>query len=337
VNQEVICDKTKKKSSYIKKIFEELFLEQKSYIGYFFDNVEIDQVYDFFEKLQSCQGTIFFTGIGKSGIVAQKIVASLISIGENSLYLSCSEALHGDVGMVKKDDVVVLLSKSGESDELLNLLPALEGKEATCLAVVSNATSRLANRCSSFVVLPLIRELCPFDLAPMTSATLQMIFGDILCVAFMKAKNITLAEFALNHPGGRIGKRATLKVKDIMLKGKSLPICSPEEKILDVLISLSNKQCGCLLVLNSEKELLGIFTDGDLRRAFVSFGEEALQKEVKSAMTLSPRTVGQDTFAWEALKKMEEVPNSPVTVLPVIKNKRAIGIVKMHDILQAGI
>ena len=137
--------------------------------------------------------------------------------------------------------------------------------------------------------------------------------------------------------GLRVNEVVTLKVKDIMLKGKSLPICSPEEKILDVLISLSNKQCGCLLVLNSEKELLGIFTDGDLRRAFVSFGEEALQKEVKSAMTLSPRTVGQDTFAWEALKKMEEVPNSPVTVLPVIKNKRAIGIVKMHDILQAGI
>lgn len=190
----------------------QLFTEQKRYLDYFFDHIDYTQLHAFTKLLLECKGVIFFSGVGKSGFIAQKICQTLVSTGTKSVFLSPTDALHGDIGIVGPEDIVVVFSKSGATEELVKLVPYARAKGAYLVGVSSFTESPLAKLCDMHVYLPLERELCPFDLAPVTSTAIQMLFGDTVAIALMQAKNLTREEYALNHPAGRIGKRLILRV-----------------------------------------------------------------------------------------------------------------------------
>ncbi|MBB65786.1 MAG: KpsF/GutQ family sugar-phosphate isomerase [Waddliaceae bacterium] len=315
-----------------------LFNAQQDYINYFFNNLDYEQVQKVFEIFLHCKGTVVITGVGKSGIIARKLAATMVSTGTRAQYLSPMDALHGDLGTVTEKDVFVMLSKSGASDELFNLIPAVRNKGATLVALVSNSKSRLSRECDISVNLPLQKELCPFDLAPTTSATLQLIFGDVLTVALMRAKEFSIDSYALNHPAGRIGKRISLKVQDLMVRGVALPTCAPNTKLMDAIVDYSDKRCGCVLVLNEQRKLLGIFTDGDLRRALQNHGDQIMELTISEMMTATPRSIGPRVLAWKAMQAMEEDQKHPITVMPVIEeDETVVGLIKMHDIVQSGL
>jgi arabinose-5-phosphate isomerase len=275
--------------------------------------------------------------VGKSGFVAQKIATTMMSTGTKALYIPPIDALHGDIGMVSNRDILVVLSKSGETEELLQLLPSIRNKGAKIFAITSNPTSRLARASDRFIDLPCVSELCPFDLAPTISTEIQLLFGDVIAMHLMQVRGFSLQEYADNHPAGRIGKRATLRVKDLMLDAGKTPLCYPSDTLEKVLVDFSDKRCGCLVVIDKEKRLQGIFTDGDLRRALQRQGEQVLQQRLEKLMTSKPKAIGSEMLAWEALKLMEADQKHPVMVLPVVEGTQVIGLIKMHDIIQAGL
>lgn len=315
-----------------------LFQEQRSLIDHFFENIDLKKTTQILECFFSCTGTLIFTGVGKSGIIANKLAMTMLSTGTKALYLSSADALHGDMGLVSQDDIFICLSKSGETKELLDLVPYVRKKGAFIVALVSNPTSKLAKLVDLSINLPLKKELCPFNLAPTTSTTLQLIFGDILAVALMQKKAFSLDEYALNHPSGAIGKKLILKVADMMLQGSDLPLCSEDDLLVDVLEILSSKRCGVLLAVDKAGVLKGIFTDGDLRRAIEKDKKTFLEKTLKELMTKNFKWISSGELAIKALEKMEEDPKRLVTILPVLDQDRKVqGLIRMHDILQAGL
>lgn len=319
-------------------MLQELFDNTHRHINYFFDHIDMQAMEEVFDILRSRPGMIILTGVGKSGLVAKKIAATMTSTNTRAIYLSPVNALHGDLGIVTDRDVFVFLSKSGESEELLTLIPSLRNKGVKLIAVVSNPESRLAKACDKVVVLPVERELCPFNMAPTISTTVQMIFGDVMTIGLMRLKNFSLEEYALNHPAGRIGKRITVKVRDLMITGDNIPHCKPNDKLGDVLVELSNKRCGCVLILDEARHLLGIFTDGDLRRTLQNVGSDSLNEPVENVMTKNPRHISPDVLASDAIKIMENSLTNEVTVLPVLNEEtQVIGLIKLHDIIQTGI
>jgi arabinose-5-phosphate isomerase len=322
----------------ISNILKELFEKQQVSLNHFFEHIDLKAVDVVLDRLIHCKGLIVLTGVGKSGLVAKKIAVTMTSTGSRAIFLSPTNALHGDLGILKPEDIFVVLSKSGESDELLNLIPFIRNKKIPIIGIVSQQNSRLAKAVDQVLILPAERELCPFDMAPTTSTTIQMIVGDILAIALMKHKAFTVMEFAASHPAGRLGKRITMKVSDLMLREEAIPFCNPEDKLVDTLVELSNKQCGCVVVINKEKKLLGIFTDGDLRRSLQKKGGKALDEKIGDLMNDSPRTIGPDVLVWDAMKLMEADQRRPIMVLPVVmEDQTVIGIIKMHDIVQSGV
>lgn len=318
-------------------MLQRLFHQERENLDYFFAHLDYGEMEALFAMLLACQGVLFVTGVGKSGFVAQKIAATLHSTGTRAHYLPPLDALHGDLGMVTSEDCVLFLSKSGESEELLHLLPAVRAKGAKSAVATTRRESRLAKRADYAVLLPCLKELCPFDLAPTTSTQTQLLFGDALAMALMQAKGFSMETFLSNHPAGQIGKRMQMRVSDLMLVGEKVPLCKAESLLQDLLEDLSSKRCGCLIAVDGEQRIEGIFTDGDLRRSLQAVGERVLAQRLGKWMTRSPRTVEAKALAWDALKLMESDPAHPITVLPVVTEGRVVGIIKMHDILQAGI
>lgn len=319
-------------------MLQELLKNQKNYTDHFFSSLDLPPIENLIQKLMACKGMIFFSGVGKSGFVAQKIAYTMVSTGTKAFYLSPTDALHGDLGMVSSEDMFMMFSKSGESEELLNLIPAIKNKGATLVAVVCNPQSSLATASHMTVSLPFTHELCPFDIAPTISTTIQIMFGDLLTVALMKHKNFSLNEYALNHPSGRIGKRMNLYVRDLMLTGDKIPCGYPHHKISDVLIELTQKRCGCVLIANPDHTLAGIFTDGDLRRNLQRMGNEILSLTVEQLMCTHPKVITPDVLAWDAMKLMEADPSQRLMMLPVVdQNRKIVGLIHLHDILQSGI
>lgn len=318
-------------------MLKDLFQQQKIGIDAFFAAVDHVQMQAVLDLLYSCKGTIFLSGVGKSGHIAQKIAATFISTGTKALFLSPSQALHGDIGAVSQSDVILLFSKSGESRELIDLIPHLKKRGAIAVAVISKQFSRLEKLSDFSVFLPVHKELCPFDLAPTTSTVIQLLFGDCLAVALMKMKNFSMDDFALNHPAGLIGRKTNFRVSDIMLKDAAIPICRKGTILIDLLHQLSSKKCGCLLVCDEQEMLQGIFTDGDLRRAIEIHGPNALQLPIEIFMSAFAKTIGPDRFLAEAMQQMEEDPTRLITVLPVVDRGKVVGLLRMHDILQVGL
>lgn len=314
-----------------------LFKSQQNHLNYFFQNLNLSQALTFTQTLLNCNGTIFFSGVGKSGFVANKISQTLISLGIRAGFLSPVDALHGDIGALSSSDILVLFSKSGNTEELLRLVPCAKAKGAYLVSVTSVEGNALTAVCDMNVHLPLERELCPFDLAPVTSTAIQMVFGDTVAIALMGARNLSKEEYAANHPAGRIGKSLIFKVKDVMKKQNELPICKEGDLIMDQLVELTSKGCGCLLVIDEDSHLIGTFTDGDLRRTLKASGEGIFKLTVGEMCNRNPRTIGPDAMAVEAMKKMESPP-SPVQFLPVIKDDNIlIGIVTLHGLVSAGL
>jgi arabinose-5-phosphate isomerase len=318
-------------------LLRELFDQQKSSLDYFFQSVDLEEVKQAVDALAACSGTLVLTGVGKSGLVAQKIVATLVSTGTRAFFLCPSNAMHGDIGVLSRGDMVIAFSKSGQTQELLDLLPYIEKKGVRTMAVVSARDSKLEKKSAFTVHLPVLKELCPFDLVPTASTSIQLLFGDILSMALMRKKQFSVDDFAANHPGGALGKMIGFSVADLMYKGDQVPLGKPSDKLIDMLHELSVKRCGCLLIVDEDMTLRGIFTDGDLRRAIRADGPLALEKTLEEIMTKRPRTIEADRLAIDAMRKMEEDPLHPVTVLPVLERGRVVGLVRMHDILQTGL
>ncbi len=320
------------------EVLKELLDKEKEYLNHFFASIDLQALEKFTETLLSCQGTLIFSGVGKSGLVAEKIAMTMTSTGTRAFFLSPTNALHGDIGILSAKDMAVIISKSGESDELLHLIPYMRNKGVKIGAIVTKVSSRLAKAVDFVLPIPAEKELCPFDMAPTTSTIIQQIIGDVLAIALMQLKNFTLDEFAKNHPAGRIGRRILTRVNELMISGAGVPLAHPDDKLVNILVELSNKQCGCVLVINQQKELLGIFTDGDLRRALQKHGAKALEFTIEQMMTRSPRWIGEHELAWDALQVMEADQKRPITVLAVLDEaKKVVGIIKMHDIVQSGL
>ncbi len=315
----------------------ELFQNQKTYVEDFYNRIDSDQAQRFADFCLSVKGLIVLTGVGKSGIVAEKIAMTLASTGTKAIYLPPTNFLHGDLGILTGEDLVIFLSKSGETEELLGLMPFIRKKGTRLGALVSNPESRLAQCADCFVHLPVQKELCPFDLAPTTSTVVQLLFGDALAIAMMKAKSLSLQDYALNHPAGAIGKKASITVESLMFKGDRVPISTQERKLFDVLSDLTEKKCGCLIITDEQGSFQGIFTDGDLRRSLQSHGPLILQKSVGHLMTKGAITIPKETLAWDALKIMQKDPKRWISVLPVLEEDKVVGLLRMHDIIQAGI
>jgi len=318
-------------------VISELLQSQRQFLEYYFDHLDASQVEQAVEACLATEGLVIFTGVGKSGIIAEKIAMTMISTGTKALYLPPTNFLHGDIGILSENDLFVLISRSGETEELLNLIPFARQRKTKLLAVVSNPHSRLARLCDHSVNLPVEKELCPFDLAPTTSTTVQLLFGDLLAIALMQKKQFDISAYALNHPSGSLGKKMTLTVDDIMLKEKQVPLAKPGDRLLDVLVELSNKRCGALLVVDAEHKLQGIFTDGDLRRALQTHGPGVLGKSLEQLMTTTPMRIERGSLAWDALKLMQRDPKRLVMVLPVVEQDKVVGILHMHSVIQAGI
>ncbi|MFI0434924.1 MAG: SIS domain-containing protein [Parachlamydiaceae bacterium] len=319
-------------------MLKELVDKQRYYTEHFFSTLDFQPIEELIQLLLDCKGVLFFTGVGKSGLVAKKIAFTMVSTGTRAFYLSPTDALHGDLGMVSSQDVFIILSKSGESDELINLIPAIRNKGARLIGVVCNPHSRLGSACHITVILPFKNELCPFDMAPTMSTTVQLLFGDLLTIALMQHKNFSLNEYALNHPSGRIGKRMTLKVKDLMLMGDRIPLCKPDDYLGDVLVELSNKRCGCIIATDENLRLLGIFTDGDLRRTLQKVGGDVLKLRMEEVMNRSPCSIGPDVLAWEAMKRMEKDYKKRMMMLPVVDStSKLLGLLHLHDLVESGV
>ena len=313
----------------------ELYSSQKENIDFFFKNIDLNKTQKLLNLLINCKNNLIFTGVGKSAFIANKIAMTMLSSGTKAIFLPPLDALHGDIGIVTKDDVVLFFSKSGQTEELLEMITFVKKRNAKTIAVVCNENSRLAKLSDEFILLPLKKELCPYNLIPTTSTTLQLIYGDILTVALMENKRFSLNDYAINHPKGAIGKKIFLKVEDLMIKNLDLPICREDDLIKETLSTLSSKKCGCLLIVDKEKKLKGIFTDGDLRRLIEKESEKFLFKKMKEIMVKDPIVINKDELVFDAMKIMQKTKN--ITALPVLENSKVIGLLHMHDIVKMGI
>ncbi|MDP8299032.1 MAG: KpsF/GutQ family sugar-phosphate isomerase [Candidatus Tantalella remota] len=291
-----------------------------------------------FEKiiklLAGIKGRVIVTGMGKPGFIAQKVSATMSSTGTPSLYLHPAEALHGDLGRVTADDVVLAFSNSGETEEVVKLIPIIKKIGAKMVAVTGKVKSALAVNSDFVLDSSVDKEADPMGLAPTTSTTVMLAWGDALAVALLEKKNFTPKDFALYHPGGALGKRLLLSVGDIMRPKGETPTVTENAKVKDVLLKITGMHAGCAIVVDSKKKLAGIFTDGDLRRCFEE-GEGLLNRKVKEVMTKSPITITQERLAAEAFDILRD---KEIDEIPVVDGKgHPVGILDVQDILKAGL
>jgi len=290
--------------------------------------------------LLSCSGKVVISGVGKSGLVAQKIAASFTSVGLLSVYLNPLDALHGDIGVVREGDVVVLISNSGETSELLALVPFMKKRGVKLLGVLGRAKSSLAEHCDVVLDASVEREAAPIDQVPTSSTAVAMSLGDALAVAWMTEKGVSINDFAMNHPGGTIGRRLTLTVADLMIPREKLVMVPPDARLPEVVDALTTQAIGAVLVVNpaNPSALGGIITDGDLRRALKrSTADKWGGLVARDLMTASPISVGSSVAAVEALTLMERNARKAITVLPVVDSGVVVGMLRMHDLVQAGL
>jgi len=278
------------------------------------------------------KGRLVITGIGKSAIIANKIVATLNSTGTPALFMHAADAIHGDLGMIQKDDIVICISKSGNTPEIKVLVPLLKRRGSQLVALVSNTQSYLAKQADYILNATIGEEACPNNLAPTTSTTAHLALGDALAVCLLKMKGFTDRDFAELHPGGALGKQLYLKVSDLV-DAKLLPVVKQDASLKEVIVEISSKRLGCTAVVDEQQNLLGIITDGDLRR-MLEKGTSLSEVSAKDIMTKSPKTIEADEFAVKALHIMQE---KSITQLVVLQEGKLKGFVHLHDLLKEGI
>jgi arabinose-5-phosphate isomerase len=289
---------------------------------------------------KSCKGKVVVLGVGKSGIIAQKIAATMTSSGTAAIHLHPSDALHGGLGIVTADDVVLMLSNSGETNELIELLPFFERREVPLVAIVGNLNSTLGRRTDAVLDASVDQEACPLNLAPTTSTTVALALGDALAMTLMRAKGLTESDFASNHPGGQLGKRLTLRVADLMHSGAKNPTIADNASWMDVVSTITQFGLGAVNVLDADGRLAGIITDGDLRRSLQTLGGRDFSfanLKCDDLMTHNPIVTTPEMLAFDALHLMEDRP-SQISVLPVVDGDRlCVGLIRLHDIVRSGL
>ena len=287
------------------------------------------------EMVLSCPGRLVVTGMGKSGAVARKLAGTFSSTGTPSLFLHPAEGIHGDLGMVTGQDVVLAVSNSGETDELVKILPAIARIGAGMIAMVGRAESTLAGYAQVVLDVSVDCEACPLDLAPTTSTTAALALGDALALAVMEARRFTKADYALFHPGGALGRRLLLRVSDVMRTGDSVAIVEADVMLRDAMFAITKAGAGAACIVDGDGKLIGIIADGDIRRALLA-DDKALSKKASEVMVASPRTIGPDRFATEGLRAMEAPPKQ-IGELPVLVDGRPVGMLMLKDLVAAGI
>mgnify|MGYP006276984087 CR=1 FL=1 len=289
-----------------------------------------------FEKcvmhILNSSGRVVVTGVGKSAIIANKIVATFNSTGTPALFMHAADAVHGDLGMVQPDDLVICISKSGNTPEIKVLTPLLKRRGAKLVALVSNVNSHLALQADFVLNATIDAEACPNNLAPTTSTTAHMAIGDALAVCLQELRNFSSEDFARFHPGGSLGKQLYLKVEDIY-PNHALPVVSPETPIKDVILEISSKRLGATAVVETNNKLAGIITDGDIRRMLQHHSNLA-ELKAKDVMSIKPKTIGKSEFATRALEVMQQ---GNISQLVVVDDEVVVGFVHLHDLLKEGI
>ncbi|MDH7603526.1 MAG: KpsF/GutQ family sugar-phosphate isomerase [Melioribacter sp.] len=286
------------------------------------------------KEIYNSKGRVVFTGMGKSGLIARKIVATLNSTGTAAIFMHPTDALHGDLGMVRKEDIVIIISKSGNTEELLRLIPMFKRINVTLIGMLGSLDSKLAKECDIILNISVKEEACPYDLAPTASTTAALVMGDALAMVLLEMRGFTEEDFAMLHPGGSLGKRLSLHIEEIMIKGKDIPIVKENTTLKDTIYEISSKRLGTTCVVNDEGILTGIITDGDLRRLL----EKTLDIKNLTAgdvMTRKPKTITKDKLASFAIQQME---NYKITSLIVVdENYKPEGIVHLHDLVKLGL
>jgi arabinose-5-phosphate isomerase len=279
---------------------------------------------------------VFISGIGKSGIIGRKIAATLASIGVPAVFLHPVEALHGDIGFVSRDDVIILLSKSGSTEEIVRLVPYLKSRSVYIISIIGKINSFLGNNSDLVLDAVVEREACTFNQIPTSSSTAALALGDALAVCSVMMRNLSLEEFARNHPLGQIGRNITLKVADVMHKNSGLPVVLIDSSFRESIIEISDKSLGCVCIVDIDGKLQGIITDGDVRRALQKL-DDIRDLKAMDIMTKNPITVNQDMYLGEALALMEN-RSSQISVLPVTDSlNKCVGVIRIHDIIRSGL
>ncbi|MGV7220295.1 MAG: KpsF/GutQ family sugar-phosphate isomerase [Nitrospinales bacterium] len=281
-----------------------------------------------------CRGKVILTGIGKSGLIGMKISGTLSSLGIPSVFLHASEASHGDVGIIAKDDIIIAISNSGETEEILNILPTFIRLNCPLITLTGNMDSTLAEKSDHVIDVSVKEEACPLDLVPTASTTAALAMGDALAMALMEKKGFKAEEFARFHPGGSLGKKLLTTINDIMHTGKDIPIVREGSNIYEVISEMSGKRLGSCIVLNDNDHVAGFITDGDLRR-LIETKKDISGTTARELMGKNPKTIGSDSMATKAVQIMEE--NSITCLIVSADGKSVDGIIHLHDLLKAGV
>ena len=284
-------------------------------------------------KIYDCKGKVVVTGIGKTGIIGKKISATFASTGTTSIFMNSTEGLHGDLGIINPEDIVLAISNSGESDEILAIMPAIKNIGAYIIAMTGNINSRLAKASDLYINTHVEEEGCPINLAPMSSTTNALVMGDALAGCLMKLRNFSPQNFAMYHPGGSLGRKLLTRVGNLMKTGEALALCKADTSMEDIVILMSEKKLGVVCVMNDENSVLvGIITEGDIRRA-LSHKEEFFKLKAKDIMTTKYTKVDKEEMATQALSIMEDRPHQ-INVLPVFDKEEFVGVIRIHDLLK---
>lgn len=292
-------------------------------------------LYQAFQKILQKKSSLFFIGVGKSGHIAKKLAATFLSLGQTSYFLHPTEALHGDLGMLQDQDLLVLISKSGTTEEILKLLPFLKNPKENIIGLLGSIDSPISNSCGIILDCSVEKEACVNNQAPTTSTTAAMAMGDAMAVLYESIVGLTSEEFAKNHPGGKLGKSLSLKVEHLMIPKEDCPIAKEEDAFIDVLLKMTDTPTGMCAILK-EAQLQGIIVDGDIRRVLAK-NPEALKSPIKHIINTKPIVCSPEDLAKEALTKMQERV-SPISVLPVVNSKQEfLGMLRIHDIIKSGL
>lgn len=320
------------KMNYRQLGLEVIEIEQKAITGLL---TLIDSAFeDACELMLHCKGRIVVIGMGKSGHIAKKIAATLASTGTSAFFVHPGEASHGDLGMITQQDIVLAISYSGETDEVINILPLLRLQNIPLISMTGNPQSRLAEAAKYHLNIHINQEACPLGLAPTSSTTATLVMGDALAISLLKARGFNANDFARYHPAGALGRRLLMRVADIMQKGEQVPVVSTECSIAKALIEMTQKCLGITTIVDSNQQLVGIFTDGDLRRT-LDKNYDIQQTPIKTVMTYNCTTIADSLLASKALAIMRV---KKITALPVVdSNNKPIGVIHMHGLLQAGV
>ncbi|TGU70609.1 KpsF/GutQ family sugar-phosphate isomerase [Geomonas terrae] len=297
----------------------------------------IDQAFEqAVQMILNTQGRVVVTGMGKSGLIGQKIASTMASTGTPAFFLHPAEGIHGDLGMIMKGDVVIAISNSGETDEVVRILPIIKRLGASLIAMAGNPNSTLAKSGDIFLDISVKEEACPLGLAPTASTTVTLAMGDAIAVALLVSRGFRAEDFAMFHPGGALGRRLLLKVEDIMHSGEGLPLVAADTLMREALFTITSKGLGITGVTSADGALIGVITDGDLRRA-LSKGLDIINLPASDLMKAGPKRIRRDELAARALQQMEQYSITSLFVFADDEDTKPVGIVHLHDLLKAGI